>query len=60
MCFGGADVLSCMQIDQVKEYIRSELQQRATIEYLQRNANITVNPISEQSQDGPVIDVVAG
>jgi hypothetical protein len=46
-----------VQIDQVKEYIRSELQQRSTMEFLQRNSTVTVTPISEHRKDPPVIDV---
>lgn len=37
-----------MQIDQVKEYIRSELQQRTTLEFLQSNSDVTVTPLAEE------------
>jgi hypothetical protein len=35
-------VLVALQLDQVREYVRSELQQRATMEFLRESASIKV------------------
>lgn len=36
-----------VQIDQVKEYIKSELQQRTTMEFLHKSSDITITPLAE-------------
>lgn len=45
-CFVKPTKLCLLQIDQVKEFVNSEFEQMATMEFLQKNSNITVKPIS--------------
>lgn len=45
-----------VQLDQVKEYVRSELQQRATMEFLRESATVNVTDLEEESA---TIDVTA-